>query len=356
MNATGLDPTWTVWLSAAALAVLTVTGLLLARHAIGVRWGALAARTNNDVDDLIVGLARGTRTWFMVVLGVAAASQLLAWSGRVNGMVRASVILALVVQGALWGNRVIKHVVQRHAAQHADDAVSATTTGALIFVARLVLWSGLVLLGLDNLGVDITALVAGLGVGGIAVALAVQSILGDLFASLSIVLDKPFVVGDFIIVDDLLGTVEYVGLKTTRVRSLHGEQIIFSNTDLLQSRIRNYKRMEERRVVFALGVTYATSRENLALIPQLIRGIIDRVADVRFDRAHLKGFGAYSLDFEVVYYVRDGDYNRYMDIQQVINLAIVDAFAAAGIEFAFPTQTLHVQAAAAGAAARRLNV
>ncbi len=171
----------------------------------------------------------------------------------------------------------------------------------------------MLLLALDNLGVDVTALVAGLGVGGIAVALAVQSILGDLFASLSIVLDKPFVIGDFIIVGDLLGTVENVGIKTTRVRSLSGEQLIFSNADLLNSRIRNYGRMYERRVVFTVGVTYDTPRHKLE---------------------------DFSLDFETVYYVQDPAYNLYMDIQQAINLELYQRFADEGIEFAYPTQTL----------------
>jgi len=199
---------------------------------------------------------------------------------------------------------------------------------------------------LDNLGVDITALVAGLGIGGIAVALAAQNVLGDLFASLSIVLDKPFVVGDFLNVDDFLGSVEHVGLKTTRLRSLSGEQLVFSNNDLLNSRIRNYGRMFERRVVFSLGVTYETPPEKLRGIPTIIREAVEAKDKVRFDRAHFQKYGDFALVFEVVYYVLSSDYTLCMDIQQSVNLRIYERFAEEGIEFAYPTQKLYVTEAA----------
>ena len=199
------------------------------------------------------------------------------------------------------------------------------------------------LVALDTAGIDITALVAGLGVGGIAVALAVQNILGDLFASLSIVLDKPFVIGDFIIVGDMMGTVEHIGMKTTRVRSLSGEQLVFSNTDLLSSRIRNYKRMQERRALFRFGVTYQTSRDLLARIPEVVREVIEGRDETRFDRAHFAGFGDSSLDFEVVYYMLVPDYNAYMDTQQAVNLELVGRFEEIGIDFAYPTRTVFVE-------------
>jgi small-conductance mechanosensitive channel len=196
---------------------------------------------------------------------------------------------------------------------------------------------------LDTYGVNVTTLIAGLGISGIAVALAVQNVLGDLFASFSIVFDKPFVIGDFIIVGDYLGTVEYVGLKTTRIRSLSGEQLVFSNGDLLKSRIRNFKRMFERRVVFTIGVLYQTTYEHLIEIPKMIQSIIENQSQVRFDRAHFKEYGAYSLNFEIVYWIQNPDYNVYMDIQQTINLSIFKQFKEKGIEFAYPTQTLFVQ-------------
>jgi small-conductance mechanosensitive channel len=179
-------------------------------------------------------------------------------------------------------------------------------------------------------------------VGSIAVALAIQNILADLFASLSIALDQPFVIGDFIIVDDYLGTVENIGLKTTRVRSLSGEQLVFANNDLLNSRIRNYKRMGERRVLFTFGVIYQTPIEQLEQISAWVKEIIQTHEQARFDRAHFKSFGDSALVFEVVYYVQSPDYNLYMDIQQAINLALMKRFEKNGIEFAYPTQTLFI--------------
>jgi len=198
--------------------------------------------------------------------------------------------------------------------------------------------------------VDVTALIAGLGIGGIAVALAAQNILGDLFASLSIVLDKPFAVGDFIVIDDLKGAVEHVGLKTTRLRSVDGEQIVISNSDMLNSRVRNYKRMQERRAVFQFGVLYETPPEKLAGIPALVRGIICALGPVRFERAHFKELGDSAYIFEVVYWMLDPDYGVYMDTQQAINLGLVRAFAGEDIGFAFPTRTVHVVGPGAAAA------
>jgi len=204
------------------------------------------------------------------------------------------------------------------------------------------MWVLVLLLVLDNLGVQVTALVAGLGIGGIAIALAAQSVLGDLFASFVIVVDKPFKEGDFIIVGDLMGSVEHVGIKTTRVRSLWGEQLVFSNSDLTSSRIRNFGLMQQRRILFSVGVTYDTAPDAVERIPEMIREAVESQELTRFDRAHFSGYGDSSLDMEVVYYVLSGDYNVYMDIQQGINLALLRRFTDEGIDFAFPTRTLHV--------------
>ncbi len=178
--------------------------------------------------------------------------------------------------------------------------------------------------------------------GGIAIALATQSILSDLFASLSILLDRPFEVGHFIIVGDHLGSVEKIGLKTTRIRSLSGELIIFGNNDLLQSRIRNFTHFQERRVVFKFGVLYGTPAEKLKKIPGMVREIIEKTDNTRFDRAHFMAFGDYSLLFEIVYYVLSPDYTEYMNIQEKINFAILERFEEEGIQFAFPTRTVHI--------------
>jgi small-conductance mechanosensitive channel len=205
----------------------------------------------------------------------------------------------------------------------------------------------IVLAMLSNIGIDITAFIASLGVGGIAVALAAQSVLGDLFASVAIAVDKPFEVGDFIVFGSVAGAVETVGIKTTRIRSIGGEQIVMSNTELLKQTVSNYKRLKERRIVFGFGVTYATTADQAEAIPGIVKRVVEASEQLRFDRTHFKGFGESSLDYEVVYIVLVPDYNPYMDQQQRINLALMREFAASGIEFAFPTRTVYLSRAAA---------
>ena len=192
------------------------------------------------------------------------------------------------------------------------------------------------------MGFEVSTLVAGLGVGGIAIALASQKILGDLFASLTIILDRPFVVGDYIVSNDIRGVVIKIGLKTTLVRSLEGEMLILPNSDLLESRLRNFRRMEERRALLNIGVVYQTSLEKLKSIPQLIQEIIESQENTRFDRAHFKSYGPHSLDFEIVYFLKSRDYHLYMDTLQEVNLRIFELFEKENIEFAYPTQTLFI--------------
>jgi small-conductance mechanosensitive channel len=247
--------------------------------------------------------------------------------------------IAVILQAAIWGNVLMDYSIQRYVERNkVSDAARVTTMSALAFLGKLVLWTVALLLILENLGVDVTTLIAGLGVGGIAVALAAQNILGDLFASLSIVMDKPFVLGDFITVGEFQGTVENIGLKTTRLRSLSGEQLVFPNSDLLTSRIRNFKRMQERRVVFTIAVTYDTVPSQLREIPELLKSAITSQEQTRFDRAHLQKLGDSALIFEAVYFVTIPDFVRYMDIQQQINLRLLDEFASRMIKFAHPTQ------------------
>ncbi|MBN1913325.1 MAG: mechanosensitive ion channel family protein [Candidatus Omnitrophica bacterium] len=222
-----------------------------------------------------------------------------------------------------------------------NEALKRSLDGILV-VCKVVVWGLAIVFFLDNLGFKISAVIAGLGIGGVAVALAAQAVLGDLFSYFAILFDRPFEIGDFIITGDFLGTVEHIGIKTTRVRSLGGEQLIFSNTDLTNSRVRNYKRMDKRRVVFKLGVTYQTTSRQLKAIPKIIEDIIKGVNDTTFDRAHFFSYGDFALIYEVVYYVMGSDYNKYMDIQQEINFAIKEKLEAEKIEFAYPTQTVYV--------------
>lgn len=294
--------------------------------------------------DILLDITKRTKWPIILILALFIGAQSLELSEAWDHKIRSTLIIFLLLQLGYWTSGTLKLWIEAYRAEQLKkDPGSATTLNIINFIGKLVLWVVVLLLILDNLGVNITALVAGLGVGGIAVALAVQTILSDLFASLSIVLDKPFVIGDFLIIDDLLGSVEFVGMKTTRLRSLSGEQLIFSNSDLLNSRIRNYGRMYERRVVFSIGVTYQTSRTQLQSIPNIIRNAVEAQAHTRFDRSHFKEYGNFSLNFETVYYIQSADYNTYMDIQQAINFALHATFEEQGIEFAYPTQTLFVQ-------------
>ncbi|MDI6605679.1 MAG: mechanosensitive ion channel family protein [Candidatus Omnitrophota bacterium] len=236
----------------------------------------------------------------------------------------------------------IAHSFSVYWIKRGKDLILQGSLKGILKVAKLIVWGLALIFFLDNLGFRISAVIAGLGIGGVAVALAAQAILGDLFSYFAILFDRPFEVGDFIITGEYLGTVEHVGIKTTRIRSLSGEQLIFSNTDLTNSRVRNYKRMEQRRVVFKLGVTYQTALAQLKTIPGIIEKIIKNVGDTVFDRAHFFSYGDFSLIYEVVYYVIGSDYNKYMDIQQEINFAIREEFEKRNIEFAYPTQTLYL--------------
>ena len=329
------------WLAALLVASLAFASLKLVTSLVLRSLVRLSSRTSTHMDDLIADVVRSTRGWFMVVVALSAGSLLLLLPDRLRELVQQLTVLALLWQLGVWGRVAIRSQVEHYSARKLEvDAAGVTTVRALGFLSTVVLGSVLALMALANLGVDITALVAGLGIGGVAIALAVQSILGDLFASLSIVLDKPFVYGDFIVVGDLKGTVEHVGLKTTRLRSLSGEQLVFSNSDLLGSRIRNFKRMYERRVEFSVGVVYQTPAHKLERIPGLLRAIVEARPDLRFDRAHLKELGASSLNFELVYFVLGPDYNHFMDRQQEICLETFRRFDEEGIEFAYPTQTL----------------
>jgi small-conductance mechanosensitive channel len=230
------------------------------------------------------------------------------------------------LQIALWLNFGINAWMR----SYADRA----TTTTIVFLVRLVIWLTLLLAILANVGINITAFVASLGIGGVAVALSLQNILSDLFASLSIALDKPFEIGDFIVVTDMTGTVEYIGVKTTRIRSLSGEQIVTSNTELLKRTIHNFKRMAERRAAFTFKIKYETSTDLVAALPTLIKEIIVKIPGTRFDRAHFKHFGDNALEFEVVYYVLSPDYNNYMDIQQSVNLELMHTCSTHGIVLA----------------------
>lgn len=333
-------------LATAAAITAGVLVLIAAVAAFARRKLARAAETAGDADDFLLDVVRRTSVLLLVVPALYLGSRALTLPAGTVALLKTVTRLSLIAQAAFWSAAIVDFFLRRYRRRRVEsDPAAVTTIRAFRFGALTAVWSLALLVALDNLGVDITALVTGLGIGGVAIALATQNILGDLFASLSIVLDKPFVVGDFIRSGEHMGTVERIGLKTTRVRSLSGEELVFSNADLLQSRIRNYKRMDERRIAFTVGVTYQTPAATLERIPAMVGAIIEGAGEVRMDRAHFAAFGPSSYDFEFVYYVLSADYNVYMDVQQAINLGIVRAFEAERIEFAYPTRTVFLQPA-----------
>jgi small-conductance mechanosensitive channel len=342
-NPTFLGITAVSWLTFAGVWLAAFIVLRWTRHIVFKRLHALAARTATSLDDLGEGLVRRTSTTFLLLLALYFGISTLPLASDKQSIVSMAMLVVVLVQSGLWAHEVVDYAIRELVRRDSDlDSGLRTAAGAIGFAGRVLVWSVILILILSNLHVNVTTLIAGLGVGGVAIALAVQNVLGDLFASLSILVDQPFVVGHFIVIDDLAGTVEHVGLKTTRIRSLSGEQVVMSNADLLKSRIHNYKRLYERRVLFGFGVTYNTGYEKLVAIPPMVRQIVTDIPGTRFDRAHFKEFGDSSLNFEVVYFVLDPDYNRYMDVQQRINLELYRRFEERGIEFAFPTRTLYV--------------
>ena len=328
-----------------ALVLITALALLYAiRYLLRGRLQKLAEETPSVFLRVARHMVGQTKLWFLLLIAVNLSLRSINANETFDLVFGRLLVIGMLIQFGLWAVAGFgRFMLLRREQQLEEDAGAVAAMDIVGFLIRVSVWAIVFLLALDNLGVNITALVAGLGVGGIAIALAAQNIISDLFASLSIVLDRPFALGDFLAVDDLYGNVEKVGLKTTRVRSLSGEQLVFSNNDLLNSRIRNFGQMVERRIVFSIGVVYQTPHEKLEQIPRIIEDIIVKQELARFDRAHFKQFGDYSLNFEMVYYVESSDYRLFMDIQQAVNLEIFRRFAEEGIEFAYPTQTLFVE-------------
>lgn len=340
-----LDNTLEQWAIALGATAGSILVLATVRTLLTARAGAYLVRRSQSGAAFVGRLLQ--RTSWLLVFAVSAwfGAGFLTLGAGVARFLQIVMVLAIAQQAIAWTMEALEFglasfLARRRQLQGGEDAGLVTATPAIRFLGRLAVIAIIALLALQNLGIDVTAMVAGLGVGGIAVALAVQNILGDLFASLSIVLDKPFVIGDFIVVGDKAGAVEKIGLKTTRVRSISGEQLIFANSDLLGSRIQNFKRMQERRVLFGIGVTYQTPMATVARLAGVLRECIEAQPQARFERAHFKAFGASSLDFEAVYWVRVADYNIYMDVHQEVNLAIGRRFAELGVDFAYPTQTV----------------
>lgn len=348
-----LGNTTLAWVIAAGGALL---GYIVAHSAaviLGRRLGKLAQRTQRPGIVIAAAVVKATRGWLLLLIAIAIALEFLhlgKTAADVKGAQHAQHYLQLAtgtlvgIQLAFWACALV--VAWLHKSARSNDSQPAPVMlGVLTWAVQFVVWVTLVLAVLSADNVNISAFVASLGVGGVAVALALQNVLGDLFSSISIGLDKPFEVGEFIAFGSDLGTVTKVGIKSTRIQSLSGEELAISNSVLLKNLIHNYTRMKQRRVVFDFGLPFETPREKVPDVVDRVRTFIDAEKQTRFDRGTFVGFGESGLKFEFVYYVLDPSYNTFVEIQQRINLKMLDAWDEFGIEFAVPTRKMHVVAA-----------
>lgn len=327
-----------------AVFVILLLGLSLVKKIVVSYLGKLAQKTVSDFDDLLVRLVSQIGWPVITVVALYVATSSLVMTEGIRSLIRNLTIFVVTFRVILLVQNILQYAVNKILIKRvrADNPSSQAMVNSVVWIIKWVLWALGSLFILDNLGVNISSLVAGIGIGGIAVAMASQAVLGDAFSALCIYLDKPFEIGDFIIIDEYMGTVENIGLKTTRIKSLSGEQLVFANADLTKSRIKNYKRMQTRRIVFKLGVVYQTSIDKVKRIPVMIKEILTKTG-VQCDRVHFQSFGDSALIFEVVYFVLSADYNVYMDKQQAINYEIMKEFDKEGIDFAYPTQTLYMK-------------
>lgn len=332
------------YLIALGIIVIAFIAIKLLKNIFLVRLKRLTSHTRNHIDDYIIGSISRFGIPALYVLAVYVGLNYLTFTEKVQDILHIAVTVAITFYIIRFISSTILSLLQsyirkRSDEDHGEDRVKQL--GGIMLIINIIIWAlGLIFL-FDNMGFDVTAVIAGMGIGGIAIALAAQNILGDLFNYFVIFFDKPFEIGDFIIVDDKLGTIEYIGIKTTRVKSLSGEQLVFSNSDLTNSRIHNYKRMGTRRIVFKVGVIYETPYDKLNQIPGLLKSIVEeQEGKTVFDRAHFLAFGEYSFDFEVVHIVQSADFNYYMDVQQQINYRILEEFEKMGVKIAYPARTL----------------
>lgn len=300
---------------------------------------------STELQSLIFELTRRTHPIFLIVIALYLASLTLYLPASGERMIRVVTVVIALLQMALWGSSAMDYFIERRLSLEGEVVGERKTTlSAFRILARIVLWVVVILLILENAtGIEINALLASLGIGGIAVALAVQNILGDLFSSLTIALDKPFVIGDVIQVGNLTGRVEKIGLKSTRLRSVDGELLVFANSDLLSSRIRNFGDRQRWRVAFSLSVAYDTASEKLNRIPQIVREIVERHENTTFGWAFIKALGDFRITFDCAYHIEGADLQEYMDTSHLVYLELLQRFQQEGIELSFPTQEVRLR-------------
>jgi small-conductance mechanosensitive channel len=299
-------------------------------------------KTKLSIDSFVIANLRKQVLPVLYYIAFYLGIQNLAVHSKITFIINKAGLIIVIISVTRFIITLSLFLIRRYFTKNGDDLQKENIFSAIKTIISIITWAVALLIFLDNIGIKITGLITGLGIGGVAVAFAAQALLQDVFSYFSIFLDKPFELGDFIIVDNYMGSIEHIGIKTTRIRSLSGEQLIFSNADLTNSRVSNYKRMQERRVLFHIGVIYETPVSELKEIPELIRSIIEEKDNTRFDRSHFSSYGDFSLIFETVYYVNTNDYTIYMDVQHYINLRIKEEFEKRNIIFAYPTQLLYM--------------
>ncbi len=330
------------YLTAAILAVAGILLLNLFKRVVLIRIRAAASRTKTEFDDVLVSIISKVHWPLYVLISAYIATQTLALPPVIERLFHYSLIISV----AYYATRAVQDVVDFTAnnlikkREKNGGAHEASVIRTFVRIAKWLLWAVAILVVVSNLGFNVTTLVAGLGIGGLAIAFAFQKILEDIFSSISIYFDKPFEIGDFIIVGEHMGVVKNVGIKSTRIQALQGEEIIISNRELTSTRIQNFKKMEKRRVAFKFGLVYGTSNAKLEKALAIVKDVVKKAKLAELDRVHFKEFGDFSLNLEVVYYLNSKEYNDYMDTQQEINMGIKEGFEKERIEFAYPTQTI----------------
>lgn len=342
LDVTFLGNTLYRWIIAAALLFGSLIVIKVVKNVVIKRLKKWALTTKTTWDNFIIDVVDKSIIPLLYISAFYFALLTLAFNDTVDKVIHIAYMVSFTFFVLKIISAAFKKFVYSFIQREEDSESKEKQAGGLVAIVNIIIWICGVIFLIDNMGYNVTTLIAGLGVGGIAIALAAQAVLGDLFSYFVIFFDRPFEIGDFVVLGDDNGVIEYIGIKTTRIRTLSGEQLVCSNTDLTNSRLHNYKRMEKRRIVFSLGVTYDTTHEQLSKIPDLVKNIITSRQQLQFDRGHFSGYGDFSLNFEFVYYVTSPEYNVYMDNQQAVYLDIYAAFKREGIEFAFPTQTLFV--------------
>ncbi|MGB4399618.1 MAG: mechanosensitive ion channel domain-containing protein [Daejeonella sp.] len=328
------------WIISLLMLIAGILAILVFKRIILKRLKQWSDKSKTTIDDFLIATIEKSIVPLLYLFAFRVSLNALALPTKVVSVLHIATLLFITFFALRIITSLVRKFIFSFIKRRENKESEEKQAKGLLIIINIIIWILGIVFIIDNLGYDVTTLITGLGIGGIAIALAAQTILGDLFSYFVIFFDRPFEIGDFIIVDDKMGNIEYIGIKTTRIRTLGGEQLICSNTYLTNSRVHNYKRMEERRIVFKLGITYQTPAEQVKEVPEIVKDIIESTENARLDRGHFSGFGSFSLDFEFVYYVMSSEYSVFMDTQQKIYFEILDKFESEQIEFAYPTQTL----------------